>query len=328
MDRGVRPIGDWSTRTSLSSPSSPVTRVCRPGTWRAPFSLLASTVARMSLISVDLPEPETPVTATRQPSGMSTSMPRRLCSRAPTTVSCRLRVDPAPLGGHRDRAPAGQVRAGQGGVVRLQAVDRAAVHDVAAVLARARADVDRPVRGADRVLVVLDDDQRVAQVAQPGERLDQPAVVALVQPDGRLVQHVQHADQPGADLGGQPDALRLAAGERARRAVQRQVVQPDVEQEAQPGLHLLEHPAGDHGLPGVEHHPVRGTAEHSATDMRRHLGDGALALLAVGERDGQHLRLEAGSVAGRAGHVAHVALVALALRLGLGLRRAAAPGTG
>ena len=66
-------------------------RVCRPGTWRAPLSLLASTVARMSLTSVDLPEPETPVTATRQPSGMSTSMPRRLCSRAPTIVSCRFR---------------------------------------------------------------------------------------------------------------------------------------------------------------------------------------------------------------------------------------------
>ncbi len=58
----MRPIGDWSTRTSLSSPSSPVIRVCRPGTWRAPLSLLASTVARMSLISVDLPEPDTPVT--------------------------------------------------------------------------------------------------------------------------------------------------------------------------------------------------------------------------------------------------------------------------
>ena len=63
--------------------------MCRPGTWRAPLSLFASTVARMSLTSVDLPEPETPVTETRQPSGNETSIPRRLCSRAPTTVSCR-----------------------------------------------------------------------------------------------------------------------------------------------------------------------------------------------------------------------------------------------
>ncbi|EUA35286.1 hypothetical protein I552_6076 [Mycobacterium xenopi 3993] len=67
----------------------PVTRVWRPGTWRAPLSLLASTAARMSLTSVDFPEPETPVTEVNTPSGKDTSMPRRLCSRAPTTVSRR-----------------------------------------------------------------------------------------------------------------------------------------------------------------------------------------------------------------------------------------------
>ena len=104
--------------------------------------------------------------------------------------------------------------------------------DLAAVLAGARADVDDPVGGPDGVLVVLDDDQRVAEVAQPDQRLDQPAVVALVQADRRLVQDVEHADQAGADLGGQPDPLRLAAGQRAGRPVEREVVQPDVEQEA------------------------------------------------------------------------------------------------
>jgi hypothetical protein len=46
------------------------------------------------------------------------------------------------------------------------------------------------------------------------EGLDQPAVVALVQPDRRLVEHVQHAREPGADLRREADALRLAAGER------------------------------------------------------------------------------------------------------------------
>ena len=56
-------------------------------------------------------------------------------------------------------------------------------HDLAAVLAGAGADVDDPVGGADGVLVVLDDDQGVAEVAQPDQRLDEPVVVALVQPD-------------------------------------------------------------------------------------------------------------------------------------------------
>ena len=45
----------------------------------------------MSLTSVDLPEPETPVTEVSTPSGNDTSISRRLCSRAPTTVSWRLR---------------------------------------------------------------------------------------------------------------------------------------------------------------------------------------------------------------------------------------------
>ena len=89
---------------------------------------------------------------------------------------------------------------------------------MAAVLTGARADVDRPVGGPDGVLVVLDHDQGVAQVAQPDQGLDQPPVVPLVQPDARLVQHVEHPDQAGADLGGQPDPLRLAAGQAARWA--------------------------------------------------------------------------------------------------------------
>ena len=63
------------------------------------------------------------------------------------------------------------------------------------------------VGGADRLLVVLDHDHRVAQVAQALQRVEQPRVVALVQADGRLVQHVEHAHQARADLGGQPDAL-------------------------------------------------------------------------------------------------------------------------
>ena len=78
-------------------------------------------------------------------------------------------------------------------------------------------EVDHVVGRLDGLLVVLDHDDRVAQVAEPAQRAEQPLVVALVQPDARLVQDVEHADQPGADLGGEPDALGLAAGERRRR---------------------------------------------------------------------------------------------------------------
>lgn len=83
-------MGDWSTCTTLSTRSSPSTRVCRPGTFRAPLSSRARCVYRMSFTSVDLPEPETPVTAVSTPSGKDTSMSWRLFSRAPCTVSLRL----------------------------------------------------------------------------------------------------------------------------------------------------------------------------------------------------------------------------------------------
>ena len=60
---------------------------------------------------------------------------------------------------------------------------RALRHHLAAVDARAGAEVDHVIGGADGVLVVLDHDHRVAEVAQAFERFQQPVVVALVQAD-------------------------------------------------------------------------------------------------------------------------------------------------
>ena len=87
------------------------------------------------------------------------------------------------------------------------------MHHLATVLSRARADVDDPVGGADGVLIVLDHDQGVAEVLELDQGLDEPPVVALVQADARLVEHVEHAGEARADLAGEPDALRLAAGQ-------------------------------------------------------------------------------------------------------------------
>ena len=87
---------------------------------------------------------------------------------------------------------------------------------VAAVDAGARTDVDDPVGRADGVFVVFDHDQCVAEVAESDECLDEAAVVALVQADARFVEHIEHAGQARPDLRGQPDALRLAAGQRRR----------------------------------------------------------------------------------------------------------------
>ena len=85
------------------------------------------------------------------------------------------------------------------------------------MFARAGPHVDDVVGGEHGLLVVLHHDDRVAQVAQPQQGLDQTAVVPLVQADGGLVQDVEHAHQARADLGGQADALRFAPRQGARR---------------------------------------------------------------------------------------------------------------
>ena len=223
----------------------------------------------MSRTSVDLPEPDTPVTATKLPSG--------IVDVEVVEVVLAGALDHELLAGRAAGATAGtgivlradEVLPGDRLLDLGDARHRAAVDDRAAVLAGAGADVDDPVALADRLLVVLDDDHRVAEVAQAGERVDEPAVVALVQADRRLVEHVQRADEARADLAGQPDALRLTAGERARRAGQRQVVEPDVEQEPEPGVDLLGHPLGDHPLALGQLQRRRGTSPTRRSTGRR-----------------------------------------------------------
>src|SRR3972149_2870547 len=96
----------------------------------------------------------------------------------------------APAPGPRPKTPAagraGGVERGDGVRVPGQGLRRPPDDDMAPTRARAGADVDYPVRGADRLLVVLHDQDGVPQVAQVLQRVDQPVVVALVQADARL----------------------------------------------------------------------------------------------------------------------------------------------
>ena len=146
-----------------------------------------------------------------------------------------LAVAPAAALGHLDLQFAAQVLAGQAVLIVLDLFGRADRDDLPAVNARAGPHVHEVIGVHHGVLVVLDDDQGVPQVAQVLEGADQAVVVLGVQPDGRLVEHVQHAGQAAADLRGQPDTLRLAARQGVRGAVQAQVIQAHVHQEFQAG---------------------------------------------------------------------------------------------
>ncbi len=67
----------------------------------------------------------------------------------------------------------------------------------------------------------------------------------MMQPNRRLVQHIEHAAQLRSDLCSQPNALTFAAGERRRRSVERNVAQPDGIQKLQALDNLVHDAAGD-----------------------------------------------------------------------------------
>ena len=115
----------------------------------------------------------------------------------------------------------------------------------------------------------------------------------------RLVQHVEHAGQPRADLRGEADALALAARQRAGGAREREIFEPDVDQEAQPVADFLQDARRDLGLLLVELRRQR--LEPFAGALDRHVGD--FADVQAADLDAQRLGLEAIALAGVARHV-------------------------
>ena len=184
--------------------------------------------------------------------------------------------DPKPLATalsalRRDRDGSFAAEEGAGHRSRLgeQQLERTVGDDLAAVLTGPRADVDDPVGGPDGLLVVLDHEDRVAEVAQPRQRGDQLRVVALVEPDRWLVEDVQHAHQRGPDLGREPDPLGFAARQRDRRPVEGQVVEPDIDQEAEPRDDLLEELVRDRRLALGQRRPEPGRPAQRVGDRHR-----------------------------------------------------------
>ena len=84
--------------------------------------------------------------------------------------------------------------------------------DLTAMNAGARPDIDDVIGGEDRVLVMLDHNDGIAEIAQAAQGFEQPRIVALMQTDRRLIEHVKHASQSRADLRREPYALALASG--------------------------------------------------------------------------------------------------------------------
>ena len=102
--------------------------------------------------------------------------------------------------------------------------------EVAAGVACARAEVHDEIGAADGVFIVLDDEDGVAEIAQMLERAEQARIVAGMQTDGWFVENVENAAKARADLRGEADALRFAAGKSGGGAVQAEIAEADGQQ--------------------------------------------------------------------------------------------------
>ena len=255
----------------------------------------------MSLTSVDLPEPETPVTATNRPSGNATSTSRRLLADAPLTVTSWPRV---------------RLRRCAGSGISLRPVRYAPVSDSSLASSSSTGPETTtwppcsPARGP------MSTTQSAARMVSSScsttiSVLPRSRSRSSVSSSRWLSRWCSPMDGSSSTYRTptRPEPIWVASRIRcasppARVADARssdQVVQADVEQEPQPGVDLLEDPAGD------LHVPV------GQLQGEQHLGQLADRQRAVvGDRPAVHLdrqrdRLEPGALAGRARHLAHVA---------------------
>ena len=139
----------------------------------------------------------------------------------------------------------GEIAAGERIGIGLDLRQHALGQQLAAKLARSWTQVEQVVGRAQHIGVVLDDEDGVAQVAQLLKNMNQPRRVPGVQPDGRLVQNIERAHQLRAERGGQLNALRLAAGEGRRKAIEGEVFQAHRVQKTQPLANFFENRAGN-----------------------------------------------------------------------------------
>src|SRR5689334_17521135 len=137
----------------------------------------------------------------------------------------RLSVWQTALGRHFNLARAANVKPGNRLRILSDIFGRADCDDLTTVRAGAWSKIDDVISAANRLLVVFDDEHRVAKIAQRRQSLQQLLIVARMQPDRRFVEHVQHSSQLRTDLRREPDALSLAAGQRRRSAIECYVTQ-------------------------------------------------------------------------------------------------------
>ena len=271
----------------------------------------------MSLMSVLLPLPLTPVTTVMTPRGMRRfTILQIMLARAGNgepLASQRARLGALQHGGGSAQVAAGE-RCGRG----HDLLRRALRDDVAAEAASAGAEIEHIIGMADGFFIVLDDQDGIAQVAEFFQSFNQAVVVALMEADGGLVEDVENAAQARANLRGEANALAFAAGKRGGVAVERKVVEADGAKKFEALGNFAANALGDQGF-ALSELEVDGRRERAVEREGSEVGDGKSANF-----DGERLRaqaLAAANGAGRGRHEAHHVLAIASLRASSTLSR-------
>src|ERR671932_2018977 len=212
-----------------------------------------------------------------------------------------------------DATAPGQEVPGHGVLLSLDIRDAALSHDLTAVHPRSRTHVHDVVSRTDRLFVMLDDYEGIAQIPQLRQRRQEPSVVPLMQPDGGLVEDVQNTHQAAPDLGGEPDALCLPTGESPGRTAQGEVAETYIDEEAESFTYLLYDPLRDDPLARGELDGVEELLGVGNAQLRD------LIDVLLPHRNGERFGPKPRPPALRAGDMAHELLDLLPSVLGVGL---------
>ena len=187
----------------------------------------------MSLTSVDLPDPLTPVTAV-------SSAERNPDVDVLQVVLARAADDELALERAAGAPPASESSARRSDTRRSATTARrpAAARPSAAAACpgksrgrrdrRRRAEVDHVVGHADRLFVVLDDDHGVAEIAQARERASSLRLSRWCRPIDGSSSTYSTPVEVRADLRREADALPFAARQRRRAAAEREIADADI----------------------------------------------------------------------------------------------------
>ena len=196
---------------------------------------------------------------------------------------------------------AAEIPAGERSVLGEHSVVGAGEEETPAEFASAWAEVNDAIRGTNRIGIMLDDEDGVAEIAERLEDVNEALRIARMKADGRFVQNVERADEMRAERSGELDALGFAAGESRGQAIEGEIVEADFIEKLKTRANFLEDFFSD---------LVLCFGKREGREKRARFLDGKLAKLGdgmAGDADGAGFGAQAGSAAIRASGIPAIA---------------------